>query len=791
MRIRRISLFILLCCLCWNVLAAEYQIKGVVIDKSTRQPLEFVNVLVVGLGIGASTDANGSFLITQVPPGIYRLQASFLGYKTELTPEYRVNHVTPYVQIELEEENASLNEVVVTASPFQKVPESPVSLRVIGLQEIEKAPGATRDISKVVQNYPGVAFSPIGYRNDLIVRGGGPSENRFYLDGVEIPNINHFSTQGASGGPVGLIDADLIRSVKFYSGAFPADKGNALSSVLDFSLRDGDMERNSLKATLGASEVSLSSNGHIGNKTSYLVSVRQSYLQALFKILGLPFLPAYTDASFKIKTRFNSHNELSLLGLGGIDCMKLNLGIEGEDAEYMLSYLPEINQETYTVGGVYRHYSQRHVQSIVLSQSYLNNRNVKYRDNDESSEENLTLRLGSIEQETKLRMENTSSWSVWKVKAGFDLNYSRYKSNEYRKVFANALREYDYHTDLSLWRWGMFASVDYAAPDKSFTASMGVRTDGNNYSDKMKELWRQLSPRLSVSYRLIEGLTLSGHVGLYYQLPSYTALGFKGEEGEYVNRHLDYISVSQESLGLSWTPNENMELSVEGFYKLYGHMPFSLSDQIPLSCKGNDYGTIGNEALSSEAKGRSYGVELMFKWLLTQKLNLSSSLTIFKSEFKDGEQGSYVPSAWDNRFILNMSGTYNFPKHWSLGAKVSCIGGSPYTPYDVEKSSLVEAWNVQGRAYYDYSRYNQERLPVFGQLDVRVDKTFYLKKCMLGFYLDIQNITASKLRQPDALMSTGQIENPSAPLSEQRYVMKSIRQESGTLLPTLGITFEY
>jgi outer membrane receptor for ferrienterochelin and colicin len=791
MCIRRISFFILLCCLCWNVFAAEYQIKGVVIDKSTRQPLEFVNVLVVGLGIGASTDANGNFLITQVPPGIYRLQASFLGYKTELTPEYRVNHVTPYVQIELEEENASLNEVVVTASPFQKVPESPVSLRVIGLQEIEKAPGANRDISKVVQNYPGVAFSPIGYRNDLIVRGGGPSENRFYLDGVEIPNINHFSTQGASGGPVGLIDADLIRSVKFYSGAFPADKGNALSSVLDFSLRDGDMERNSLKATLGASEVSLSSNGHIGNKTSYLVSVRQSYLQALFKILGLPFLPAYTDASFKIKTRFDSHNELTLLGLGGIDRMKLNLGIEGEDAEYMLSYLPEINQETYTVGGVYRHYSQRHVQSIVLSQSYLNNRNVKYRDNDESSEENLTLRLGSIEQETKLRMENTSSWSVWKVKAGFDLNYSHYKSNEYRKVFANALREYDYHTDLSLWRWGMFASVDYAAPDKSFTASMGVRTDGNNYSDKMKELWRQLSPRLSVSYRLVEGLTLSGHVGLYYQLPSYTALGFKGEEGEYVNRHLDYISVSQESLGLSWTPNENMELSVEGFYKLYGHMPFSLSDQIPLSCKGNDYGTIGNEALSSEAKGRSYGVELMFKWLLTQKLNLSSSLTIFKSEFKDGEQGSYVPSAWDNRFILNMSGTYNFPKHWSLGAKVSCIGGSPYTPYDVEKSSLVEAWNVQGRAYYDYSRYNQERLPVFGQLDVRVDKTFYLKKCMLGFYLDIQNITASKLRQPDALMSTGQIENPSAPLSEQRYVMKSIRQESGTLLPTLGITFEY
>ena len=170
---------------------------------------------------------------------------------------------------------------------------------------------------------------------------------------------------------------------------------------------------------------------------------------------------------------------------------------------------------------------------------------------------------------------------------------------------------------------------------------------------------------------------------------------------------------------------------------------------------------------------------------------MSSSVTIFKSEFQDGATGRYIPSAWDNRFIVNVSGTYNLPRQWSVGMKVCCIGGSPYNPYDEDKSSLVEAWNAQGKAYYDYSRYNTERLPAFGQLDVRVDKTFYLKKCMLGFYLDIQNVTGSKLRQPDVLMSTGEIANPEAPAAEQRYVMKSVRQESGTLLPTLGITFEY
>ena len=771
--------------------AQTYQIKGTVIDRSTRKPLEFVNILVTGMGIGASTDRDGNFTITQVPPGIYRLQASALGYKTVLTPEYRVNHITPYVQIEMEEESALLNEITVTASPFRRIPESPVSLRIIGLQEIEKAPGANRDISRVVRNYPGVAFSPVGYRNDLIVRGGGPSENRFYLDGVEIPNINHFSTQGASGGPVGLIDADLVRNVRFYSGAFPANRGNTLSSILDFSLRDGDMQRNSIKATLGASEVSLSSNGHLGEKTSYLVSIRQSYLQMLFKILGLPFLPAYSDASFKIKTRFNPQNELTVLGLGGIDRMKLNLDIDGEDAEYILSYLPKIEQETFTAGGVYRHYAGSHVQAVTFSHSYLNNRNLKYQDNDESRPENLMLNLRSTEQESKLRAENTSSWSVWKVNAGLELNYSRYVNKSFQRLYSDRPTVYNYDTNLNLFRWGLFASADYTSPDESFTASLGVRTDGNNYSDKMKELWRQLSPRLSVSYRLAEGLFLSGHMELYYQLPAFTALGFKGNSDRYINKNLDYTSVSQESIGLTWNPNASMELSVEGFYKYYDQMPLSVTDGIPLSCKGNDYGVIGNEPLTSAAKGRSYGIEMMFKWLLTQKLNLSASLTAFKSEFKAGEDEKYIPSAWDNRFILNASGTYNFPKQWSLGIRVCAIGGSPYTPFDSEKSSLVEAWDAQGKAYYDYTRYNAERLSAFAQMDVRVDKTFYLKRCMLGFYLDIQNITGSKLHQPDVLMSTGQIENPSAPASQQRYIMKSVRQQSGTLLPTLGITFEY
>ena len=239
-------------------------------------------------------------------------------------------------------------------------------------------------------------------------------------------------------------------------------------------------------------------------------------------MLGLPLLPTFTDAQFKLKTRFDEHNELTVLGLAGIDNMKLNTSLEGEKAEYILSYLPKIQQETFTLGAVYRHYAGAHVQSVVISHSYLNNRNTKYLHNDESTEENLTLRLRSVEQETKLRLENSSAFGAWKVNLGLNLDYSQYTNTSFQRVYIQKGETFDYHTALGLVRWGIFGTMSYASPDERFTASLGVRTDANNYSSRMNKLSEQLSPRLSLSYRLIDGLYASGSAGLYYQLPPYT-----------------------------------------------------------------------------------------------------------------------------------------------------------------------------------------------------------------------------------------------------------------------------
>lgn len=789
-------LLLLALLLCGNLttmaVPVTYSVHGKVIDKQSRRPVAYANVFVTGIpGKGASTDSLGVFRIEQIPPGIYRFEASCIGYRTVSTPEYIVSASTPSIEIEMEEDANMLSTVVVMPSPFRRSLESPVSMRIIGLQEIEKSPGANRDVSRIVRSYPGVSFSPIGYRNDLIVRGGSPSENRFYMDGIEIPNINHFATQGASGGPVSIVNADLIREITFYTGAFPTNRSGALSSVLDFRLKDGNPDKQAFKATIGASEVSLSGTGHLSDRTTYLFSARQSYLQLLFKALGLPFLPNFIDGQFKVKTKFSEHDELTLLGLVGIDKMKLNTDEKGEDAEYLLSYLPTINQETFTLGASYRHYSGKHVQSLILSHNYLNNRNIKYRNNDDSSEDNLTLRLRSVEQKTTLRFENQTNLGQWTLREGGELNNSIYSNNSRQKIFGNSGILSVYETSLNIFSWGAFFSSDYTTADKRLALSAGIRMDGNTYNSEMKQPWKQLSPRLSASYKLTPQWTLSGNAGLYHQLPPYTALGFKDNNGTYLNKDLKYMQVLESSIGLDWHYQDRFMISAEGFFKRYNRIPLSLQDNIPLSCKGNDYGVVGNEALASTANGRAYGLETMFRWQASGKFNLVSSFTLFRSEYRNRSEAEYISSAWDNRFILNMSGTYNLPRRWSIGGKVSYIGGAPYTPYDIEKSSLVEAWDAKGQPYFDYSRYNTERLPDFAQFDLRVDKSFYFRRCMVGIYLDIQNITGSKLKQADVIMSTGIIENPSAPVDEQRYKMKYLKQESGTILPTLGVTVEF
>ena len=201
--------------------------------------------------------------------------------------EVQVSTAKPTIlNIPLTETSSELKEFEIVANPFVKKEESPISMRTINSAEIYRNPGGNRDISKVIQILPGVASSA-SFRNDIIVRGGAPSENRFFLDGIEVPNINHFATQGSSGGPVGMLNVNFIQEVDFYAGAFPTNRGNALSSVMDFKQIEGNDEKLTGSFMLGSSDVGLTLNGPMGKKSSFIFSARRSYLQFLFKALKL------------------------------------------------------------------------------------------------------------------------------------------------------------------------------------------------------------------------------------------------------------------------------------------------------------------------------------------------------------------------------------------------------------------------------------------------------------------------------------------------------------------------
>jgi hypothetical protein len=776
-------------------------IQGRILNKQNNEPVPFANIVIWGTSIGASSNFDGEYLFAGLAPGFIELRVSAVGYKPFISSSIMItNSRTSFLDIELEETSVELEGVVVTVRPFRRSEESPLSLQRVGIDEIEKNPGGNRDISRVIQSLPGVASTP-AYRNDVIVRGGGPSENTFYLDGVEIPNLNHFATQGSSGGPTGIINADFIREANFYSGAFPASKGNSLSSVLDLRQIDGNSERMKYKGAVGASDLALTLDGPLSDNTTFIFSARRSYLQFLFSAIGLPFLPTYNDFQFKTRTRIDAHNEITVLGIGAIDQFRLNTGLANPtpDQRYILNYVPVNTQWNYTNGIVYKHFREKSFDTWVLSRNMLNNRQIKYRDNDEDDMK--LLDYISQESENKLRYEHDRRLdNGTKINLGGGLEYARYTNQTYRAFFSNGVPSpIDYDSKLKLFSWSLFGQVSQSFLAERLKISFGIRADANNYSSQMSNMLNQFSPRISGSYELQNNINLNFNMGRYYQQPPYTMLGFALSDGTLVNKanNLKYIQSDHFVAGFEWFPSAKSRVTLEGFYKLYNNYPFSLNDSISLSSKGADFGTFGDEAVTSTSSGRTYGMELLYRSRDVMGFNTIMAYTLVWSDSENSIpslDGKWVPTSWDNRHIFTLTATRSFNKGWDFGFKWRFVGGAPYTPWDMETSSLIAAWDTQGRGFLDYSQFNTRRLGAFQQLDVRVDKMFYLKKWTLNFYVDIQNLYGFKSDQPERIIvQVDQDGNRQVnQLDPSRYVIETISETgSGTILPTVGIIIEF
>ncbi|MFN0274141.1 MAG: TonB-dependent receptor [Chitinophagales bacterium] len=778
-------------------------IKGRVSNAVSNEDIPFAVIQLQETAFGAVSNEEGFYEIRNIPPGTYNLICNIIGYKQEVEYEIMVsNNMPATVDFQLFENDNELGEVTITATDkFFRTDESPLSLRTIGSNEIVRNPGSNRDISKVIQSLPGVAGT-LSYRNDILVRGGGPAENRFYLDGIEIPNINHFATQGSTGGPVGLLNVDFIREADFYSGAFPANLGNALSSVLVLKNKTGRTDRWGGTGTFTYTASGISLEGPLGTKASALLSVRQSYLQVLFKQIGLPFLPTFNDYEAKISIQPDKKNQLNILLLGAIDRFAFNPdavnnkdSVRSEYAKYILGYLPSNDQTTNAGGVVWKHFREKDFLTVVASANQLHNESSKYENNDESSEANKIFTYNSDETEIKLRAENNRYMqNGFSYMYGVGLEQAFYTNATFNKITTPfGIDTVNFSSRLQFLKYSIFTQLTKKYFTETLTLSIGLRTDANTYSTEMSNPIEQLSPRFSASYKLSENANLNFNTGLYFQLPGYTILGYRNTEGELVNKNngVTFIRSKHLVFGTDYYTRFSAKISLEGFYKLYDRYPFSIVNQVSLANLGGDFGVIGNEAVESTANGRAYGAELSYQQKLFKGWYGLFTYTFVKSEFQDTTE-TYVSSSWDYGNIINLTLGKKFKGDWEIGAKIRYQGGQPFTPFDTAYSLLTYVWDINQTGQLDYSKLASERSEELFNLDLRVDKKWFFNKWTLTLYGDVQNILDTKTLQQSFLsVQTDESGNPLInPEDPSRYIPKFITNTNGVRTPNIGVVVE-
>lgn len=735
-------------------------LSGSVRDKLTQEALIGVSIRLEDTELGAVTDVAGNFKIQGILPKSYNVTATYVGY----LPLTRYNVVittgnASQLNFELETDSKSLGEVVIAENKSVRIAsiETPLSIQNLSAEEIKSNPGGNFDISRVVQALPGVggvAGTGGGFRNDLIIRGGGPSENVFYLDGVEIPVINHFTTQGAAGGPVGLLNVSFIEDATLSTSAFNARYDNALSSVLQFRQRDGNPERFQGNLRVSASETALTAEGPLGKKygrTTFLASARRSYLQLLFKAIGLPIRPDYWDFQYKITHKFDAKTTLTLLGVGAIDDFYFEAPKESTPENlYILSSVPGVNQWNYTQGFALKRLIDKGFWNLTFSRNMLDNQLDQFADNTDGKQNDEAKRILGVksqEIENKLRFDLNRYAGAWKFSAGAVVQYVKYNNQSYTRLRAEVRDSAGaivqpavvqrFETAIDFFKYGIFGQVNRTFMNERLGLSFGLRADGNTFTDEGANLLNTISPRLSASYAVAPKWKINASIGRYFKTPLYTVLGYRDEAGRLVNRDQPYLRSDHYVAGLEYVPTKALRLTLEGFYKQYADYPVGVFNGVSLANQGGGFGILGNEKVQATGTGEAYGVELFAQQKLSNNLFFTGSYTLFWSKFSNLD-GTLTASAWDNRHLLSLIAGYKFRRNWELGVKYRLQGGVPYTPLDLDASRLNYA--TLGAGVPDYSRLNRERLGNFSQMDLRLDKKWNFRRATFDLFLDVQNL---------------------------------------------------
>ncbi len=786
-------------------------ITGTVQNANTNELLSNASIIVNGTNITILSDSVGKFKLS-LPVGTYSLTANYVGYISQT--KYNIVVSSGNVQLvnfELQTAAKALNEIVVQANKNKSAITAdmvtPLSVQQLTTEEIKSSPGGNFDVSKVVQTLPGVGISNgVGERNDIIIRGGAPNENVYYLDGIEIPVLNHFQTQGSSGGAQGILNVSFIESLKLSSSAFDSRYDNPLASTFVIKQRDGNSERLSGNVRISFTESVLTLEGPLSKKTTFLASARKSYLSFLFKLIDLPIRPDFNDYQYKVTHKFNDKTTLTAIGLAAVDRFSFAPTKESTlENTYVLRSTPYINQWNYTVGFNLNRKIDDGFMNFTLSRNVFNNTLDKFED-EEKIEAKRSLLVASQEVENKFRFDINKFINGWKLSAGVMTQLVGYDANLYNKVsnevkdsqgnVISAERIIRFNNDFSFWKYGLFLQASKNIFNERLLVSGGIRTDMNTFTAGGNNPLKTLSPRISMAYHIDNQWDINASIGTYFKIPPYTALGYLDNKGQAVNKDMKYIQSTHYVLGTQFLPKNDLRFTFETFYKKYHNYPVSAATGISLANQGAEYASVGSEQLISVGDGETYGFEVFVQQKLINKLFYVASYSYVRSRFA-GLDGKMISSSWDNEHLLSLTLGYKLKGNWDLGLKYRYAGGSPYTPFNLLASQ--QNYVTLGVGVPDYSRLNSERLTAFSQLDFRIDKRINFSKTSLNLYVDIQNIlknqnanfpkyTFKRTADNAAFLTT---DNKPLQTDGSNAIPYILNTKSGNLIPSIGLIFEF
>lgn len=700
------------------------EITGRISEEGRRLPLIGANIMIENEENGTTTDLNGYFRMKGLKPGNYNLRVSYVGYKTVIKTDVIVKSgSTAQVEIFLKPVSVALTDVIVKGNYFEEDNIEPVSVTGFSQEEIRRSPGSAGDISRVMLLLPSVAKIN-DTRNSLIVRGGSPVENAFFIDNIEVPNINHFPMQGSSDGPVGMINLELVRDVEFYSGGFGVDYGNRLSSVMNISFREGNSDK-----FRGQLDFSMQGIGGViegplpGERNSWILSYRRSYFDLLFNVTDMKNpVPSYSDIHFKGVLNLSRNLKLRIIDIFASDRSDVN---RGDALEFKMNNYGEFRSWVNTLGMTAEYISGAELFSSLSLSHTITGYDVKL---------NLTTSAqGFIHAKTD---ENTFKFRnlnhLWLgpntvidfgADAKIPLNYYDQTYFSITDKEGKISPEIVLKNSFSTFSAGIFSKVSFNPADK-IVINPGIRID---YYHLNKEV--NISPRFSIRYSFNHLVTISGSAGLYYQnLPIILQM----QKPEFKN--LESPQVWQFIIGGDRLLSEDTKLSVEAYYKLYSRLPMDKANpELSLLDMPIDNGSFsGYTNIVSEGEAYSAGIEISVQQKLTKDIYSFAGLSITDAKYK-GLSGKEYDRRFNSLIAFSAEGGYKPNDEWDLSMRWSYSGGAPYTPYDELKSIQVRS------GIYDMSRINGERLPAYHSVNLRIDKRFNFANTNLIVYLSVWN----------------------------------------------------